>query len=50
MRDQNLEIIKVTLAVVAPWSLELLVEVRVPLPLLRHGGGIVKGHKDETST
>jgi len=38
VRDENLQVVKVALAVVAPWSLELLVQVWVSLALLRHGG------------
>lgn len=34
--DENLEVVKVALAVVTPWSLELLVEIWVSLALLRH--------------
>jgi hypothetical protein len=37
--DEDLEVVKVALAVEAPGPLELLVEVWVSLPLLRHGGG-----------
>jgi hypothetical protein len=36
--DEDLEVVKVALAVKAPRPLELLVEVGVSLPLLRHGG------------
>lgn len=35
---EDLEVVEVALAVVAPWSLELLVEVWVSLPLFRHCG------------
>jgi hypothetical protein len=34
--DENLEVVEVALAVVTPWALELLVEIRVSLALLRH--------------
>lgn len=43
VRNENLEVVEVALAVVAPWPLELLVEVGVPLALLRHRGGCVGG-------
>lgn len=33
---ENLKVVEVALAVEAPWSLELLVEVWIPLPLFRH--------------
>jgi hypothetical protein len=42
VRDENLEVVEVALAVIAPWSLELLVEVWIPLPLLCHCGYGVK--------
>lgn len=41
MGNENLEVVEVALAVVAPWSLEFLVEIWVPLALLRHCGGRV---------
>jgi hypothetical protein len=36
VRDENLQVVKVALAIVTPWPVELLVEVRVSLALLRH--------------
>lgn len=39
MGNKNLEIVEVAFAVVAPWSLEFLVEIWVPLALFRHRGG-----------
>jgi hypothetical protein len=36
VRDENLQVVKVALAVVAPWSLELLIQVWVSLAFLRH--------------
>ena len=36
---EDLEVVEVALAVEAPWALELLVEVRIPLPLFGHDGG-----------
>jgi hypothetical protein len=39
VRDENLQVVKVALAVVAPWPVELLVEVRVSLAFLRHRRG-----------
>jgi hypothetical protein len=48
MGDENLQVVKVALAVVTPWALELLVEVWVSLALLRHGcrlkGGVFNRH------
>jgi hypothetical protein len=34
--DENLKVVEVALAVITPWSLELLVQVWVSLALLRH--------------
>lgn len=39
MRYQNFQVVEIALAVIAPWSLELLVEIWIPLALLRHLGG-----------
>lgn len=39
VRDEDLQVVKVALAVVAPWPLELLGQVWVSLALLRHRGG-----------
>lgn len=39
VRNENLEIVEVALAVIAPGSLQLLVEVGVPLSLFGHFGG-----------
>lgn len=36
VRDENLQVIKITFAVVTPWALQLLVEVGIPLSLLGH--------------
>jgi hypothetical protein len=36
VRDENLQVVKVALAIVTPWPVELLVEVRVSLALLCH--------------
>lgn len=36
VRDEDLEVVEVALAVETPWSLELLVQIRVPLPFFRH--------------
>lgn len=38
MRYENLQIVKVALAVVTPWSLELLLQIWIPLSLFRHRG------------
>lgn len=37
--NKDLEVVKVALAVVTPWPLELLVQIRISLALLRHVGG-----------
>ena len=37
--NQDLEVVKVALAIVAPWPLELLVQIGISLALLRHVGG-----------
>jgi hypothetical protein len=34
---EDLEVVEVALAVETPWPLQLLVQVRIPLPLFRHG-------------
>jgi hypothetical protein len=46
--DENLQVVKVALAVVTPWALELLVEVWVSLALLRHGCGLKGGELMDT--
>lgn len=50
VRDENLEVVKVALAVVAPWSLELLVEVWVSLALFRHICGRERGERTVASS
>jgi hypothetical protein len=39
VRDENLQVIEVALAVVTPWAIELFVEIRVSLALFSHRSG-----------
>ena len=46
MGNENLQVVEVALAVIAPWSLELLLEVWIPLAFFGHcEGGRLSGSK-----
>ena len=42
MIDKNLEIIEIPFAIVAPWTSEKLLNIRMSLPFLAHGDGEIE--------